>query len=161
MRVFDIDKLGAALLPITLRRPVLMVLVKTLLYPVGRLLNRCADYDDNVRYRMAHNSQVTKLQALLNDLLDGDLRRVVVADAEDVLEPVALYDREVCKPLIIDTGDYTLVSERGYNGVLSYDFVVRVPAAWRSNSAISARLTSLVNTYKLASKRYTIQYTNI
>lgn len=112
---FDIDKLAILQLPIILRRSRMLAFVRVLLSPIGRLEALFDILREDVEYRMAHNSQVTKLRSLLNDLLDEELRRIEIADAEPAGGNVYLYNRELDKPLHIPTrGTSITLYYRGY-----------------------------------------------
>lgn len=156
---FDIDKLAVLQLPIILRRSRLLAFVGVLLSPIGRLEALFDILREDVEYRMAHNSQVTKLRSLLNDLLDEELRRIEIADAEPAGGNVYLYNRELEKPLHIPTrGTSITLYYRGYAPEKDINFVVTVPSDWQDDAALMARLQALVRAYKLASKRYIITY---
>lgn len=155
----DIDVLSVLLLPIALRRSRMLAYVGTLLSPVGRLIALYDNYRIYTGYAIAHNAQVCKLRALLNDLLDAGQRRITISDAEPSGDVIMLYDRTLGSPLYVDGRDMpTMIYGRGYNPSEDINFVVSVPRDWQDNDVLMARLQALVNTYKLASKRYIITY---
>ena len=123
---------------------------------VGRLLTRQVRYRRAVFYRLAHNSQVCKMRALLNDMLDGDLRRVEIADAVPGTELLWVRERAQEKP--VELSGYVIAPPRGYDTARELNFVVRVPVAWRGDEPKEKRLVALINGNKLVSMRYRIEY---
>ena len=160
MRIGDVDKWVVGRLPVVLRRPRLMALLKVLSAQVGRLMTTGARYADDVRYRLAHTSQVCSLRSMINDQLDADLRRVVIDDPEPSDEMFYVNARVDETPTIIGVkrGIYVFVPARGSNEPRELNFVVRAPSAWYG-TAKASRLVALVNRNKLASMRYRVEYT--
>ena len=160
MRIGDVEKWVVGRVPIVLRRPKMMALLKVLSAQVGRLMTTGARYADDVRYRLAHTSQVCSMRSMINDQLDADLRRVVIEDPGPSDEMFYVNARADESPTIIGVkrGIYVFVPARGSSDPRELDFVVRVPAAWYGTSKAS-RLVALVNRNKLASMRYRVEYT--
>ena len=158
MKYCDAEKWAMGRVPIVLRRAKVCALVSVLVAQVGRLLTQGARYGEEVRYRLAHTSQVCSLRAMLNDKLDADARRVDIVDAEPKSEPFVVYYRSANKPVMIGDGVYRLAPPRGYDAEKEINFVVRVPKEWRGTEK-EGRLTALVNRGKLASMRYRVEYT--
>ena len=50
-----------------------------------------------------------------------------------------------------------IIHREGFSGTSGYDFWVNVPDELRT-AGIETRMRAIINTYKLASKRYTINY---
>lgn len=159
MKVPDIDRLVVEQLPHVLRRERLMAYVGVLSGSVGRLLTLSHRYAGDVRYRMAHNTQVCKLRSMLNDMLDIEQRRIEIADARRESEWIVLSRREKSTPVVLRLGEYKIVPARNYVASREMNFVVRVPAEWRDDEEVSSRLRSIVNGNKLASMRYRVEYT--
>lgn len=157
MKACDVEKWAVMQLPMVLRRPKLMALAQVIVSQVGRLVTQCRRHADDVAYELAHNSQVCKLRALLNDRLDADRRRVDIVDAPRNSELLMVYVREQGKPVMVGEGMYVLTPPRGYDASRELNFVVKVPIEWRG-AAKAGRLTALVNRGKLASMRYRIEY---
>lgn len=157
MKACDVEKWAIMQLPMVLRRPKLMALAQVIVGQVGRLVTQCRRHADDVAYELAHNSQVCKLRALLNDRLDADQRRVAIADAKPNSEMLMVYERERGKPVMVGEGMYVLTPPRGYDASRELNFVVKVPIEWRGTEK-ATRLVALVNRGKLASMRYRIEY---
>lgn len=183
-RVFEIDfkKLIVLLLPTFLRKPVLFSLLKALIRPVVILYDDFKTQRTKNLYRANHNGQVCYLRKMLNDYFDNDLRRMSIAEgnADDwtfIYKHETFNETEGGVPLWMSRADSAipgsygnstlvfdsdnigikLISKQGYVGSSGLDFLIRVPASLRG-IADESRMISLVNYYKLASKRYTITY---
>jgi hypothetical protein len=113
-------------------------------------------------YDLAHNSQVTYMQAVLNDTFDNTLRRIYIADpAFD--DPVYVYQASELKPVYIwqaseVTGAvpnaaavYVYEASECYTGS-GVQFVVNVPAAVYGGLDVH-ELRGLVDEYRLVSKK--------
>lgn len=156
MRVFDLDfrKLVVLLLPTFLRKPRSIAWLQVLIAPLEQLqyefkLKRHADI-----IALEHNGQKCYLRKILNDNLDNELRRIRI---EDMLLSNALYifTEGENAPLYLsdDTPIYLHTeSEMQVSGV---NFSVHIPLELRSREV---EVRALIDTYKLASKRYNIQY---
>lgn len=156
-----IKRLALLTLPTWLRRPLCAALIYAGVSPLERILNELRSFRGDVGYRLGHNGQVCKLRGVLNDEFDPKLRRIEVEDNSNSEErnDAMVWHREV--------GQWMIVPERakggkqvyreGYGGTGGYDFWVRVPSGLLNNEAES-RLRAIVNMYKLASKRYAINY---
>ena len=71
-----------------------------------------------------------------------------------------LYEREEEKEQLLpyrDAGKAVIVNRRGFGGINAFDFWVNIPAALYETVDV-ARLKAIVGTYKLASKRFSINY---
>lgn len=157
MSVYDVEKWAVMQLPLVLRRSKLTALVQVLVGQVGRLVQLCSRYADDVRYDINHNCQVCKMRAMLNDRLDADQRRVDLVDAQPNSEMLIVSARELGKPVMVGIGRYVLTTPRGFDAGRELNFVVRVPEEWRDTEKAS-RTVALVNRSKLASMRYRIEY---
>ena len=146
------------LLPTFMRRPAISAFVTAAVAPISALNVSFASWRNNTTYRLNHNGQVCYLRAVLNDLFDPDTRRIVITDMEEERNGTTLFLREVGPALIVPrraVGRAVLINRRGFVGASGYDFLVCLP----SEAEIDiARLRVVVNTYKLASKRYGITF---
>ena len=115
-------------------------------------------------YKVTHNGQVFSLQKVLNDAFDNELRRIVIEDAFFV-DPLYIYPEADNKPVYIYEETETPVYI--YDGTvflnLDVEFVVIFPIELKpfnqdDLNKIETRIKGLVNYYKLASKRYIIQW---
>lgn len=98
------------------------------------------------------------MQAVLNDALDGELRRIKIEDAQRK-EAVVFYPSNDEKPVVFccdgSLGKTTFYPD-AVIGVERVDFIVRVPVVVLSKVTAKIQLKNLLDYYKLASKRYTI-----
>ncbi|WP_304581987.1 hypothetical protein [uncultured Alistipes sp.] len=155
----DIKRLGLLLLPTFLRRPVMAALLYAVLTPLASLHMRLMLFRREAAYRLDHNGQVCHLRAVLNDLFDPDLRRIVIE--EIALRPGLqfVHCRETEQSVLVplrQAGTRLPVVRRGFGDENGYDFAVNVPLAL--GGIDEARLKAVVRNYKLASKRFAISY---
>lgn len=109
-------------------------------------------------YEVNHDSRVFSIEAVLNDQFDNVDRRIYITDGlnknriylftREEAKPVYLYKRSENKPVyLFNRADY---SDTGA------DFIVWVPTAVVLNAQDMILLNSLVNKYRLASKRFSV-----
>lgn len=161
MSKYDINfkRLALLLLPTFLRRPLMASLTYAIITPLNYIHTRFLQFRKDAAYRLNHNGQVCHLRAVLNDTFDPEQRRITVTDTAQNVGVMFVFRRNVDRPLLVprrETGAVMLVNRRGFGGASGYDFVVNIPLALRSID--DTRLTAVVNTYKLASKRFAISY---
>jgi hypothetical protein len=174
--VFKIDykKLPVLLLPTFLRKSVLYRLLKAAIKPVVSLYDAFLTTRNQNNYTINQTGQVCYLRGLLNDAFDAELRRLYVADGE-ASDWIILYKKSLFTPTdskhplwllsadekqgetLLFRGEVRLVPKKGSVSAAGVDFMVMVPMVLRGKIDEN-RIISLVNFYKLASKRYTIQY---
>ena len=147
------------LLPEVLRKPKLLAFMKALVYPINLLHNDLLRFKKQKEYQLSINSQVCRLQALLNDRYDSFNRRLyiddgqlgnevyVFTDAED--SPLGLFTAAENNPVDV-YNDYEL------HGTAA-DFIVFIPNALNGSININD-LVSLVNQNKLPGKKWQVQY---
>jgi len=178
----DYKRLVMLLLPTFLRQGVLVGLVYSCVYPLDKLLNRLIRMRSDNVVVINRNGQVCHLRGLLNDELDPDERRIRIVDG-DPSDCRYLYREDTFNsvdagvPLMAGQADtssvdeygntlfvfnegntgITLVDSSGAIGSSGYDFVVQVPMSLRG-VLDQSRIIALTNYFKLASKRYKIQY---
>lgn len=156
---YDIDykKLALLLLPVKLRRPRLAAFIYVMMSQVGRVSRLFRAFRTDTDYRLTHNGQICYLRAVLNDIFDPTARRISIEDISSMPEQL-LHNRSTAIFLIASPRpDGIILSRRGFGGYNSYDFIVVLPAALRA-SVNEARLHAVINTYRLAGKRYTLSY---
>lgn len=163
MSVYDIKikRLALLLLPTTLRRPLVAAFMQSAVQGCNVLHGDFMRWKADKDYRLSHNGQVCHLRAALNDTFDQTERRITVDDEEGGGQPGArLFVREMDRHILLpvrDSGKAFIINRRGYGGVNGFDFWVSVPYALMGKIDVP-RLAALVDTYKLASKRWTINY---
>ena len=146
----NIDKLLALLTPTFLRKPKLVAWLRMLATPFHKLLYDFQRASQDNLYNLAHNSQVCYLRKALNDEFDDEQRRIRIEDGKQK-QRLYIYPRSANKPLYL--GEIFLYQRGDYidGGV---DFIVVLP---KDLTYDKYKLEALVNFYKLAGKRWTIE----
>ena len=147
----NIDKLLVLLTPTFLRKPKLVVWLRTLSTPLHKLLYDFQLARQKDLYNLAHNSQVCYLRKALNDEFDDEKRRIRIEDGKQK-QRLYIYPRSANKPLFL--GKIFLYQRGDYidGGV---DFIVVLP---KDLTYDKYKLEALVNFYKLAGKRWEINH---
>ncbi len=163
MRIFkiDFDKLILLLLPTFERKKGLFNFLRVLLSPVvsiykSFLKKRITDY-----YKIEHTGQVNRLENALNDSFDKEQRRIIIKRGNRY-ERQYIYTSAEQRPRYLGTMYIRTLDEFADTGV---DFIILVPQdVWDANITIDNvqgkrfyDIESLVDYYKLASKRYKIE----
>ena len=155
----NFNRLALAIVPLCLRKPILMNLMYVMMGQVSRVLGVFSIYRDETNYRLAHNGQVCYLRAVLNDRYDEISRRIYIEDVEPMRGNI-LFKREKNDFLMAptrSTGNSAILNKRDFSGSNAVDFNVVVPLDLQGTFK-EEQMRALVDTYKLASKRYTITY---
>lgn len=152
----NFKRLALLMLPTFLRKRLVAGLAYALISPLSYIHLLFMDFRKSSNYRLNHNSQVCYLRAVLNDMFDPSDRRIVIVDLPSEVQGSFIYLREMNYPVMVPIRPGAIIlNRRGFGGTGGYDFVVEAPS---STSGERERMKSLINTYKLASKRYTINY---
>ena len=146
----NIDKLLMLLIPTFLRKKKLVAWLRMLTMPLNKLLDDFKEHRERDLYNLSHNSQVCYLRKALNDEFDLQLRRIKIEDGRQN-QRLYIYPRSANKPLYL--GKVFLYQRGAYidGGV---DFIVVLPQGLEYDKY---KLEALVNFYKLAGKRWTIE----
>ena len=157
---YDIDfkRLALMLLPTFLRRPVMAYLSYAVVAPIAYIHTKLVHLRNQTIYRLEHNGQVCHLRGALNDAFDFSQRRITVDDKEsESLLGMLIFTREQCRQsfLPLRAEGCLVVNRRGFSGANMIDFWVTIPEELMV-SIDEKQLTAIVNTYKLASKRWVI-----
>lgn len=149
-KVFDIDikKLTVLLLPISLRKPRTVALLRAMVMPLVNLHYRFTVKRTADLYQLGHNSQVCYLRAALNDTFDVEQRRIRIIEGNQYRRNY-IYTRGEEKPAYL--GAMYLYDRADYADT-GVDFIVEVPAGTHDKY----RMQALIDFYRLASKRYKI-----
>lgn len=154
----NIRRLGLLLLPPIYRRPLICGLLSSLLRGLASVQGTFLGIVSSSEYRMSYSGQVCKLRGLLNDVFDPDGRRIAITESEMNDAGQIVYEREmeVWAMLSERSGGGALrVSRRGYGGSGGYDFWIDIPEGLIIDES---RLRAITDNYKLAGKRYAINY---
>ncbi len=156
MRIYDLDlkKLAVQWLPTMLRTRLMVVYATTMQRGAVSVLQSLKTHRKECLYRLTHNGQVCYLRAVLNDRFDPIERRISINDV-DAKTPATIYRRNNEQVFLVKRRpDCYLLPRRGFGGPAGYDFNVVVPFALVESE--HNQLIALLNTYKLASKRYVL-----
>ena len=157
MSLFDVDirRLGLQLLPMCLRKPLMGALVYAVTQPASAELKDLLNYRREVNEEMRRNGQTCNLRRMLNDLFDPSLRGITIIETSR--------STGVTLGLRADGNTLTTpqtLNSRGYGGSTDLDFSVRLPS--RLQGKIDERqVSSVVRRYKLAGKRFGLEYTGL
>lgn len=162
MSVYDvkIKRLALLLLPTALRKPLVAAFMQSTVQGCSVLHGEFMRWRDDKDYSLWHNGQVCHLRAVLNDTFDQTERRITVDDEDSGgLRGARLFTRDMDRHILLPVrgGKAFIINRRGYGGVSGFDFWVSVPYALMGKID-ETRLAAVVSTYKLASKRWTINY---
>ncbi|MBD5199241.1 MAG: hypothetical protein HDS83_02450 [Bacteroidales bacterium] len=153
----NIKKLAILTLPTWLRKPLLSALIYAGVSPLSRLVHDLRKFRTSTNYRLQHNGQVCKLRGALNDEFDPEERRIYIEDHDSTsrVELSTIYLRSEKKWVMVpqrETGS-VIINSRGFAGTSGIDFWIYAPSEL---SNVRTRMKAFVNSYKLASKRFTI-----
>jgi len=141
------------LLTITfLRNAKLQALMQCYCYPLTQIYNSFLTFRAANLYTVSHNSQVYSMENVFNDRFDNDARRIYITDGFGKRRLYA-YTRLENKPIYLGTQYLYNRADYADTGI---DFIVWVPVAVMLSPQDRIELTSLINKYKLAGKRYRI-----
>lgn len=129
-----------------------MALLKSMIYPVKQMYDHFMRYRSDKLYELNHNGQRYSIENVLNDRFDPVLRRIYNTDGL-TKDRLYIYGTAEVKPIylphyVFGSDDY---SDTGV------DFIVWVPTAIIITMDEMIEFRSLVDKYKLDSKRYKVQ----
>lgn len=156
-RIYNIvyAKLIQWLTPAMLRKPKMLAWISICISPVGYVYNNLLRFRTQTLYTLKITPQVCYLEKLLNDRYDYINRGIYITDAFRA-NPVYMFQDVEDKPvpMFADVENQPVfMYTDGEVGDVKNDFVVVVPLSVSFNVN---EMTSLINNYKLASKRFTI-----
>ena len=107
------------------------------------------------------NAETTsRSDALLNDKFDPIDRRITITETVENVGFITLHKRKEDAEVLVPrrgSGRILILNRRGYGGVSGYDFWVNIPLALYDKLDIT-QVRAVVDAYKLASKRFSINY---
>lgn len=150
-------------LPVRLRQAIMYAWLKVLISPVVSLAGSFKTNRDDNLYDLAHNGQVCKLEAVLNDVFDNTGRGIYISDPS-YKDALNIYRRVELKPVYLsrrsEIGSTSYPSPRYlyrrselYTGG-GLQFIINVPTAVTATAVYDVdRLKALVDKYRLVSKK--------
>jgi hypothetical protein len=156
---YDIDytKLALERIPQPIQDEEHNTWVQRLISPIVFIYNELLLFRTIMLYKLTITPQVVYLEKMLNDRYDSLLKRITIIDGVQY-DQEYLFTRPEAKPIFIYRKSELKPPKyfylRGETSDESFDFVVNVPVAV---SIDVNEMKSLLNTYKLAGKYYTIQ----
>lgn len=162
MSKYDVNfkRLALLILPPFLRKPLMAALAYAAVAPLNFLHTKFVLFQRATDYRLTHNGQVCHLRAVLNDQFDPIERRITITEDAAGAGPLMLWQRSEDRALFLPmrgSGQALIANRRGFSGINSFDFWVNIPISM-SGSVDTIRLRAIVDTYKLVSKRFSINY---
>ena len=163
MSVYDlrIKRFALLLLPIRWRKPLIAAWVQSSVQAINVLYGQFMQWRANIEYRLEHNGQVCYLRSVLNDLFDPIERRITITDEVEEQADQTWYQRHTETTRLLpmrETRRPLIIERRGFGGINGFDFWINIPLSLYATIELS-RLRAIVSTYKLASKRFSINYT--
>lgn len=154
MQTRDYSKKAILLLPDEMRKPLMNAYAQVLNTELQIVYQRLLRIYDDIIYKLSNNSQICYLQAVCNDAIDFDQRRIRIYSTRlSTVDVVKLFDRIFENPIVL--GQVTL-NDRAFYNVGAYDFQVVVPQLDELNDDQLNLLNANLLFYKLAGKRYII-----
>lgn len=159
----DFNVLANLLTPPFLRKPKLIDWLITLLKPLEETNYKFKAFRRQAIYKVTHNGQVVYLQKVLRDAYDNEQRRILIQDAFSI-DPLYIYPEANQLPAYIYSeaeNQPVYLYDNSIFDAGDYDFVVLFPLELKpltdfETNILEIQIKSLINYYKLASKRYII-----
>ncbi len=149
----NINRLVELLTPTFLRKEKMLAWLRALHFPLIKVLDDFNFNRNQNLYNLAHNGQVCHLRKALNDRFDVAERRIKIADGNKYKRQY-IYTLGEQKPKYLGVMYLRQNTDYSDTGV---DFIVLIPRDLIYNEY---EMKALIEFYKLASKRYKIEYDN-
>lgn len=161
MSLYDlkIKRLALLLLPTFYRKPLIAAFAQSMVQGVNIVYGNFMRWRQDKQYRLSHNGQVCYLRAVLNDQFDPIERRITITDGTANMDLLTLYCRDMDMAALVPSrgSNNSMTLYRRGSGENGYDFWVNIPVALY-DTVDTERLRAIVDAYKLASKRFSINY---
>lgn len=156
-RIFniDFDRLIVLMLPTFLRVTSVTAFIKAYQVSIKSVFGSFSNNRISNLYKLSHNGQVCYLRKVLNDSFDPRDRRIKITDGNS-FQREYIYTKAEAQPQYLGTMYLRQSNDFADTG---FDFRVLVPAGFDLQSVIH-QMNAVIDYYKLASKRYKIQYEN-
>lgn len=151
----DFETLISQLLPVGLRKSRMIAWLKSCLSPVVTLHNQFKANRNRNLYYISHGSQVTHMEAVLNDIFDPGARQIVIVDGP-YKDPLFLYHdaeaKEIWTGLVSEAGSSSFsVPQVLYSDaettLLGNGFIIQVPVTLPFDVV---RMRAIINQYRIA-----------
>ncbi|WP_367867905.1 hypothetical protein [Pedobacter sp. WC2423] len=154
-KIFEVDfnRLISLNLPVDLRQLKWLTWLQCLVSPVKMIDSKFKAFRSANLYTLAHNGQVCFLRKVLNDSFDPGLRRIYIAEGSKY-DRNYIYTNAEKQPKYLGKMYLRQASDYADSGV---DFRVIIPIGFNLNAVIH-QMKAAIDFYKLASKRYKIEY---
>jgi hypothetical protein len=152
-KYYDTDyyRLARLLTPTFLRGGLISAFLNAFMSPLRQLSAVFGNFRVETDYRLGHNSQICHLRKVLNDMFDPESRRITITGMQRP-ERTYLYLTTDLKPHYLGR---LLIETPGESADTGIDFAVNLNGVVLKEGE-AAMMRSLINYYKLASKRYKI-----
>ncbi len=150
------NKLVSWLTPARLFLPKVFALLKALVSPISSLHGLFISFRKQKLYDLSINSQVCRLEKLLNDKFDSVQRRIYITDGEKSKRKYIFKRSELVPlPVYLDAeSNPTFIYKDAEITTITYHFIVNVPLGIKYKEAV---INSLLNTYRLPSRKYKLE----
>lgn len=153
----DVPRLSVLLLPSLLRRPRLVAWLASLTSPVAGLYQEFLSYRLATLQELAYNGQTALLEKALNDKIDSSLRRIVIRNSTNYLDPLYINFKREIQPSVFATSKVEgrpLYPHRASDFANQVGFIVYAPGL----NAKDYPLNILIRRFKIALVSYRIIY---
>lgn len=154
-KIFEIDynRLIGQNVPADWQQPKFILWLRGLISPAKILHDQFTRYRRANLYTLAHNGQVCYLRKVLNDSFDPIERRIYITDGSKY-QPEYIYSSAEQQPRYLGTIYLREADDYADTGV---DFRVIVPVGF-DLTAVIHQMKAQIDFYRLASKRYKIEF---
>lgn len=167
MSKYDFSSDGLlSLVPMALRKPYMIKLLKCLLVPVTYIHQTLTSYMNEKEYRLSHSGQVYALTQVVCDFCRNN--GCYITDGSYIDEVMIPYDGDgelihyqTGLPYDADTTPQLIVPYSGFGHIEQADFIIHLPAELAEGHIYVNALRQLVDEYKLAGKFYDIVFDGV
>lgn len=155
----SLSRLALLLLPDRFRHNVIVAFITALVRPLAVLHARFQSFTSSLDTDVL--CQVCCFEGKLNDLYDYYERRIFIRDTTIDFDNFLLHKQSTNKPILISkegAGDPYMLVENNMLGTTITDFDVVFPYGYNFSDNELKKLKSIINSNKLASKKYRIVY---
>lgn len=156
--IIDYVKFVLQRVPEELRKVDLLAYLNVIVGSIVYIYNNLILFRDQIIYKLTITPQVCFLEKMLNDRYDNVLRSIYIEDGA-VHSPLFVFTTAEAQPVFIylkseASKPKTFLYSKGEVSTVTFDFIVFVPV---EVSFDVDEMSALVNSYKLASKLFSIQ----